>query len=173
MLRAGRVSWSHGWSSVGLDESGLLMRRFVGVVLAFGAVLVLASCSGRTTGATGITEISATLHATGRCDSGETCRWYWEYWRANQPRSTSTKTPVQGPVTGPTGHRTLSADITGLNPARLIAGCFAGRRTTGGSMSALVLMASSARRRLTRHRTMRRSHRYKPPPRRLEDPEHP
>jgi hypothetical protein len=98
---------------VGIDER-LLMRRFGGVVLAFGALLVLSGCSGKTSGTTGITDSSATLHATGRCDSGETCMWYWEYWPANQPRSTSTKTPVRGPVTGPTGSVKLSTNITGL-----------------------------------------------------------
>jgi hypothetical protein len=93
------------------------MRRFVGVVLAFAAMLVLSGCAGKTTAATNITDFSATLHATGRCDKGETCTWYWEYWPANGSRGASRLTPVQGPVTGPTGDVNLSTNITGLAPS--------------------------------------------------------
>src|ERR1700730_13105643 len=90
------------------------MRPFGALVLAFGAMLVLSACAGKTTGATKITEVSSTLHATARCEKGQTCTRYWEYWPANQPRSTSTKTAVQGPVNGPTGTQALSQRITGL-----------------------------------------------------------
>jgi hypothetical protein len=84
------------------------------VLTAFG-VLALVGCSGKTTGATNITDTSATLRATVRCDSGESCRWYWEYWRDSAPRSISVKTPVAGPVKGPTGDVNLSVDISGLD----------------------------------------------------------
>ena len=64
-----------------------------------GAVLLLAACSGKTTGTTNITSTSATLNSLGSCASGETCRWYWEYWATGSPRTTSTKTA--GWRTGP------------------------------------------------------------------------
>jgi hypothetical protein len=51
------------------------LRRLVTVVLAFGAMLGLAACVAKTTGTTGITDGMATLHATARCDNGETCKW--------------------------------------------------------------------------------------------------
>ncbi len=108
------------------------MRRLAGVVLAFGALLVLAGCSGRTTGATNITELSATLHATGRCDKGQTCTWYWEYWPASQPRSSNVKTQVFGPVNGPTGHVALHEDITGLQPKTAYRWVFCASPNNGG-----------------------------------------
>ncbi len=92
--------------------------------MAVCAALLLSACAGRTTGATNITDFSATLHANARCDKGEVCTWYWEYWPADQPRiggrdqPGSAKTPVQGPVTGPTGNRELSTTISGLFPDR-------------------------------------------------------
>ena len=78
------------------------MRRLVGVVLAFGAVVLMSGCGGISNGTTDITDTSATLHATGHCDSGQSCTWYWEYWQASQPRSTSIKTHVFGPANGAT-----------------------------------------------------------------------
>ena len=92
------------------------MRRPGRVLLTIAAVVALMGCQGKTTPATKVTDASATLNATGRCDSGETCKWYWEYWRATQPRSTSVKTPVSGPVNGPTGDVNLSINIAGLAP---------------------------------------------------------
>jgi hypothetical protein len=91
-----------------------VIRRFGGVVLAFGAVLVLSGCDAKTTGTTNVTDGSVTLTAIGRCDSGQRCTWYWEYWRANAPRSSSIETPVQGPVNGPTGNVNLSTNVTNL-----------------------------------------------------------
>jgi hypothetical protein len=66
--------------------------------------------------ASNVTATSAVLHSTGHCDRGETCTWYWEYWPASQPRSSSAKSPVYGPVHGPTGDVALSERITGLQP---------------------------------------------------------
>jgi hypothetical protein len=98
----------------GLDER-LRMRRYSGVVLAFGMLLLLAGCAAKTTGATSVSDGSATLSAVASCDSGQTCTWYWEYWRANAPRSSSQKTAVEGPVQGPTGNVNLSITVNNLD----------------------------------------------------------
>jgi len=96
---------------------GLLLKRFFGLTLVLGAVLVLGGCAGKTTGATNVTEFSATLNATAQCETGQTCTWYWQYWPASKSRSSSsTNTPVQGPVSGASGSVNLSTDITGLQP---------------------------------------------------------
>ncbi len=76
----------------------------------------LTACAGRTTGATDVTTTAATLNVRGSCGSGLSCTWYWEYWRADRPRSTSVKTAVQGPVRGPTPSVDLRARVTGLLP---------------------------------------------------------
>ncbi len=86
------------------------------MALAIFASLALTACAGKTTGATKVREVSATLNATASCEQGQTCTWYWEYWPANKPRSSSVKTPAQGPVSGPTGNQNLSIKITGLIP---------------------------------------------------------
>jgi hypothetical protein len=52
------------------------MRRLRVVMLAFGMMLLLAACSGKTTGASNITDVSATLNTTASCDQGQTCTWY-------------------------------------------------------------------------------------------------
>jgi hypothetical protein len=109
-----------------------VLRRCGAVVLAFGAALALSACAGQTTGTTNVTDVSATLHATGRCDSGQTCTWYWEYWPANQARATGKKTPVQGPVNGPTGNVNLSINITGLTPSTSYRWVFCGSPNNGG-----------------------------------------
>jgi hypothetical protein len=77
------------------------------------AVLV-AGCAGQTTGTTNVTSSSAKLNAKASCASGETCRFYWEYWKAGQPRSTGVKTAPAGPVTGPVGETAINTTITGL-----------------------------------------------------------
>jgi hypothetical protein len=109
------------------------MRRFVGVVLAFGAVLVLSGCAAKTTDATNITDISATLHATASCDSGQTCTWYWQIWPANQPRSSGILTAPQGPVPGPIGDVNLSINITGLIPSTSYRWVFCASPNNGGT----------------------------------------
>ena len=68
------------------------LRKLSVLALTLGGLVLLAGCSGKTTGATEITPVSAKLHATGRCDAGQTCTWYWEYWPANAYRGTSTPT---------------------------------------------------------------------------------
>ena len=100
--------WRAGPADGGRMFSGLRRRKGVVVFSCVGAVLLLAACTGKTTGGTNLSNTSITLNATGRCDSGERCTWYWEYWKAAQPRSTSTKTAVFGPVNGPTGDVKLS-----------------------------------------------------------------
>ncbi len=57
-------------SAVGLGwaffaERGVVMRRLALVLVVFGAALVLSACSGKTTGATNVTDASATLTSTG------------------------------------------------------------------------------------------------------------
>ncbi len=95
---------------------GRHVRHFRAAVLAVGSVFVLAGCSGKTTGTSAVTESSATLNATARCDTGETCTWYWAWWSASQGRSYSGGTSqVFGPVNGPTGDVHLSYDLTAIN----------------------------------------------------------
>jgi hypothetical protein len=109
------------------------MRRLVGIVLAIGGALGLSACSAMTTGTSDVTNVSAKLHATASCDSGQTCTWYWEYWLADAPRSTSTKTPVFGPVSGPTGKVPLSVDVKGLNRGTTYRWVFCGSPNNGGA----------------------------------------
>jgi hypothetical protein len=92
------------------------MRRSVGVAIVVGAALVLAGCGAQTTGTSNIASDSADLHATAHCDQGQSCTWYWEYWPASGPRSSSAKTAVFGPIKGPTGNIALTQHITGLQP---------------------------------------------------------
>ena len=66
---------------VGLEEKLGGLHKVSVLGLAMGALVLLAGCSAKTTGATDIKHVSATLHATGRCSAGQTCTWYWEYWR--------------------------------------------------------------------------------------------
>jgi hypothetical protein len=108
------------------------VRRPTGVVLAFGAVLLMSGCAGISNGTTYITDSSATLHATGRCDSGQSCTWYWEYWQASQPRSTSVKTQVFGPANGATSNIPLSTKITGLKPGTAYRWVICGSPNNGG-----------------------------------------
>jgi hypothetical protein len=96
------------------------------------SLLVLAGCTGHTTGATSVSYDSATLTATGRCDSGEKCRFYWEYWKATQPRSSSIKTPVQGPINGATPDVNLSTKISGLTPGTVYRWVICGSPNDGG-----------------------------------------
>ncbi len=110
-----------------------LLRPSWGVTMALGAMLALTACTARTTGATKVTETSAVLHTTARCGKRETCTWYWEYWPANDPRSTSRKTPVQGPVSGPTGTRRLMTTIASLLPRTTYRWVFCGSPNDGST----------------------------------------
>ncbi len=94
--------------------------------------LLLAACGANTTGTTDVAGSFATLHATAHCDSGQSCTWYWEYWRADQPRSSSIKTAVYGPVNGPTGNVPLSTKITGLYPSVVYRWVFCASPNAGG-----------------------------------------
>jgi Tol biopolymer transport system component len=91
-------------------------RRAVPVVVAALASLVLSACGGVAGGTTKITTTSATLNATGHCDAGESCKWYWEWWKASSARSTSVKSAVSGPVTNATADVPLTFTTTGLTP---------------------------------------------------------
>ena len=98
---------------------------------ALGAVLLLTGCSGKTTGATDVTASSADLQATANCDQGLTCLYYWEWWRASKPRSTSTKSQVHGLTqTSPTA---ISQHITGLKPNTAYRWVLCGSPNNGGN----------------------------------------
>ena len=112
------------------------LRKLCVLGLTMGALVLLAGCSGKTTGTTDITHVSAKLHATGRCDGGQTCTWYWEYWPANAPRyfgshQVSKTTPVQGPVRGASADVPLSTVITGLESNTTYRWVFCGSPNNG------------------------------------------
>ena len=112
------------------------LRKLCVLGLTLGALVFLAGCSGKTTGATEITPVSAKLHATGRCGAGQTCTWYWEYWPEHLPRyvdsyQLSKKTPVQGPVRGASADVPLSTVITGLEPNTTYRWVFCGSPNNG------------------------------------------
>jgi RHS repeat-associated protein len=115
--------------------SSRLSKVVRGAGLLVGAALVIAACSGKTTGTTNITSTSATLNSVGSCASGESCRWYWEYWPASGPRTASTKTSVNGPVNGPFNNVPLPQNVSGLNPGTQYRWvfCGSGSNTGGGS----------------------------------------
>jgi hypothetical protein len=104
-----------------------------GATIFLAAAIVVCGCGGQTTGVTNVTAYSADLHATAHCDQGESCIWYWEYWPAGGPRSASTKTAVQGPVTGPTQDVSLSQHIGGLRPDTAYRWVFCGSPSKGSS----------------------------------------
>ena len=121
---------------VGLEEKLGGLRKLAILGLTLGALVLLAGCSGKTTGATDITHVSAKLHATGRCSAGQTCTWYWEYWPAHLPRyfgshQVSQETPVQGPVHGASANVPLSTVITGLAPGETYRWVFCGSPNNG------------------------------------------
>jgi hypothetical protein len=93
------------------------MRGRVLLLAVVATALAVSACAAHTTPATDIRDYAVTLHATGRCDAGEVCKWYFEYWPALSPRlgghdiEPSETTPVQGPVNGPTGLKNVSARI--------------------------------------------------------------
>lgn len=125
---------------VGLEEKLGGLRKLAILGLTLGALVLLAGCSGKTTGATDITHVSAKLHATGRCSAGQTCTWYWEYWPANGPRyfgtqQVSQETPVQGPVHGASADVPLSTVITGLAPGTTYRWVFCGSPNNGADYS--------------------------------------
>ncbi len=108
------------------------MRRLLAALASVAAVLALSACAGKTTGATQVGSTSAMLHATASCDRSQSCTWYWEYWPASQPRSTSTKTAVYGPVSGPTGSQAVSAQISGLDSGTTYRWVFCASPNDGG-----------------------------------------
>jgi RHS repeat-associated protein len=111
------------------------LTRLLGTVSVIGVVVLLAACSGKTTGTTNVTATSATLNSIGSCASGETCRWYWEYWATGSPRTTSTKAGIGGPVTGGTGltNIPMSVGLTGLNPGTQYRWVFCGSADNGAT----------------------------------------
>jgi hypothetical protein len=108
------------------------------MVVAVGTALAFSACAGRTTPATTVRDYTATLHAEARCDAGEVCKWYFEYWRADSPRrgghnfEPSVKTAVQGPVNGHTGVKKVSAKIP-VEPAVTYRWVFCGSPNNGGT----------------------------------------
>ena len=90
-------------------------RRVVVVSVAVVAALVLAACSGKTTGASNVSQSAAQLNFTGSCGSGENCSWYTQYRKVGT--STWTQTPHRGPVAGPETNVALAEPVTGLSPS--------------------------------------------------------
>jgi hypothetical protein len=109
-------------------------------LLVAGTALAFSACAGRTTPATNVKDYTATLHATARCDAGEVCKWYFEYWPTGSPRlggrdlPPSGKTPVQGPVNGPTGDKQLSAKVS-VGPGTRYTWVFCGSPNNGASFA--------------------------------------
>ncbi len=95
---------------------GFVRPRSRTLILALAAVLLLAACGGRTTGTSQIKATMATLNLLAHCNSGESCKWYFEYWVAGQPRASGHKTPELGPVNGATPDVALSMAVSGLQP---------------------------------------------------------
>ena len=54
-------------------------RRLLVLVGGVVTALVVAACSGHTTGASSVTANTATLNFVGSCGSGENCSWYVQY----------------------------------------------------------------------------------------------
>jgi outer membrane protein assembly factor BamB len=101
-------------SEFGLAASGRQRRqRLVGLLVLALGVLVLAGCSGHTTGASNVTTTSAQLNFVGSCGSGEHCSYYVQYRKSGA--STWTQTPTRGPVPGPVTNASLSETATGLS----------------------------------------------------------
>ncbi len=109
-----------------------MLRRLLLISGAVCVALTLAACAAKTTGTTKVTDGSATLHASGSCDLGQHCTWYWQYWPASGPRSAATTTPVQGPVTGPASYGDLTTTVTGLAPATAYRWVFCASPNDGG-----------------------------------------
>jgi hypothetical protein len=107
--------------------------RRTGVLLLVVVASAMAGCSAQTEGSNNVTPTSADLHATGRCDQGQRCSWYWEYWPATGPRSASTKTAVSGPAKGPSGDVGLTEHLTGLQPGTTYRWVFCGSPNAGSS----------------------------------------
>ncbi len=116
----------------GARRSGLL-RPGGSVALLLLAVIGLSACAAKTTGASNVTATSAELHATVQCDTGESCAWYWEYWPASAPRSSSTKTQVFGPFGQTPPHLPLTQHVTGLDPNTPYRWVFCGSINGGGN----------------------------------------
>ncbi|MFN8160278.1 MAG: Ig-like domain-containing protein [Solirubrobacterales bacterium] len=85
--------------------------RLGALLLALGAVLLIAGCGGRTTGATDVSSASATLNSVVSCDAGP-CKAY-THWRA-----AGAQTWIDGPVTnfGTTPSLALHEQVSGLLP---------------------------------------------------------
>jgi hypothetical protein len=107
-------------------------KRLLAITQGVVVAVAVSACGGVSSGTTNVTPTSATLHATGRCDGGQSCTWYWEYWPASGPRSASVKSGVFGPVNGATPNIPLSFDISGLAPSTTYRWVFCGSPNNGG-----------------------------------------
>jgi hypothetical protein len=81
--------------------------------------LLVAGCSGFTTGATNIAKqsdgsYSAQLNFVGSCGSGEHCSWYAQYRLVGSGTWTHVPATAHGPVAGPISKVSLSEKATGL-----------------------------------------------------------
>lgn len=106
--------------------------RGVSLPAVIAAALLFSACGARTTGVSDVTASSAKLHAKAQCDKGQSCTWYWEYWPASQPRTSSTKTAVSGPAGATPREVPLTAQITGLQPGSAYRWVFCGSPNAGG-----------------------------------------
>lgn len=98
----------------------LARRKTLALLGALGVILALSACSGNTIAPINVGSSSATLQATGTCDSGETCGWYFQYRQVGtstwtDPTAGSECSQVPGSVGGPAGPVTLSCNVTGLS----------------------------------------------------------
>jgi RHS repeat-associated protein len=107
------------------------LTRLVPPLLVLGMVLLLAACSGKTTGTTNITRYSATLNSVGSCGS-ESCRWYWEWWPASGPRTASTKSQIYGPLNGPFDNANVPQNVGGLTSGTQYRWVFCGSGSNSG-----------------------------------------
>jgi hypothetical protein len=98
----------------GVATRGCWRQRWWLAVLV--AAVLLTGCLGHTTGATNVTQTSATLNYVGSCGSGEHCSWYAQYRGVGTSTWTQVPATPKGPVTGPTSTIPLSEPANGLIP---------------------------------------------------------
>jgi hypothetical protein len=102
-----------------LARVGPIGRRRAGTGGLVLAALLLAACTGFTTGATNIVKqpdgsYSAQLNFVVSCGSGEHCSWYAQYRQVGTSTWTHVPAIPHGPVAGPVSNVSLSENATGL-----------------------------------------------------------
>lgn len=89
-----------------------MMKRLSLLILLGCIAILLAACSGQTTGATGVEATYATLNVKGVCDSGQTCKVWIIYGTTNTPASTWASTT---PETIPGGSYSHGVEVAPLS----------------------------------------------------------